>query len=183
MRIVPAAGLFALDFLSGPSLHSFLAPAEAAPPSTGIDEDSFAMTHPEPPQSNRLRVLIVEDNADAASSTKMVLELDGHEVYVARDGLAALEAAAAIDPDAILLDIGLPRMSGYEVAERLKSRKAERRLLLIAVTGYATEGDREKSAAAGIDVHLLKPNDPKFLLALLRRFAKHQDLATDEQEA
>jgi CheY-like chemotaxis protein len=137
---------------------------------------------PSPPaESNprRLRVLIVEDNADIARSTRMVLEMEGHEVHVATDGLAGLEAAAAVDPDVILLDIGLPRMSGYEVAERLKGRKAQRKLLLVAVTGYAQEADRERSAAAGIDLHLLKPVDPLLLLGLLRRFANHLDAGTD----
>ncbi|HEX5269951.1 MAG TPA: response regulator [Gemmataceae bacterium] len=128
--------------------------------------------------ARRLRVLIVEDNADAASSTKMVLEMDGHEVHVARDGRAALEAAAAIDPDVVLLDIGLPGVSGYEVAERLKPRKARRKLLLVAVTGYAQEADREKSAAAGIDVHLLKPADPVLLRELLARFAGLRPLSS-----
>jgi CheY-like chemotaxis protein len=97
--------------------------------------------------------------------------MDGHEVHVARDGPSGLEAAAAVDPDVILLDIGLPRMSGYEVAQRLKGRKAQRKLLLVAVTGYAQEADRERSAAAGIDLHLLKPVDPAFLRELLNRFA------------
>jgi two-component system CheB/CheR fusion protein len=135
------------------------------------------MTPSQPPApgecgTRRLRVLIVEDYADAALSTRMVLEMDGHEVHVAKDGLAGLEVAAAVDPDVILLDIGLPGLSGYEVAERLKSRKAERKLLLVAVTGYGQETDRERSAAAGIDVHLLKPVDPDFLRELLKRFTK-----------
>jgi two-component system CheB/CheR fusion protein len=137
-------------------------------------------SHPDRNGPGRLRVLIVEDNGDATLSTRMLIEMDGHEVHVARDGIAALEAAAAVDPDVILLDIGLPGLSGYEVAERLKGRKAKKRVLLVAVTGYATEADRERSAAAGIDLHLLKPADPAFLLGLLRQFANQLDLPTDE---
>jgi CheY-like chemotaxis protein len=138
--------------------------------------DSSAESPPGPPSpgasgSRRLRILIVEDNADVALSTKAVIEMDGHEVHVARDGPSGLEAAAAVDPDVILLDIGLPRMSGYEVAQRLKGRKAQRKLLLVAVTGYASQADRERSAAVGIDIHLLKPVDPAFLRELLNRFA------------
>jgi two-component system CheB/CheR fusion protein len=132
------------------------------------------MTHPEPLGPPPLRVLIVEDNSDVALSTRMLLEMDGHEVHVTRDGLAGLEAAAAVDPDVILLDIGLPGLSGYEVAQRLKARKPEREFLLVAVTGYATEADREKSAAAGIDVHLPKPADPQLLLGILARFANRR---------
>jgi two-component system CheB/CheR fusion protein len=140
-------------------------------------------SHPDRNSPGRLRVLVVEDNADAALSTRMLIEMDGHEVHVARDGLAALEAAAAVDPDVILLDIGLPGLSSYEVAERLRGRKAKKRLLLVAVTGYATEGDRGRSAAAGIDLHLSKPADPAFLLGLLRQFANRSDPATDEEES
>jgi two-component system CheB/CheR fusion protein len=130
--------------------------------------------HPAESRARGLRVLIVEDNADVALSTKAVLELDGHEVQVARDGPAGLEAAAAVDPDVILLDIGLPRMSGYEVPRRLNGRKARRKQLLIAVTGDATEADRGRSATAGIDLHLLKPVDPAFLRELVGRFT-HRD--------
>jgi two-component system CheB/CheR fusion protein len=91
-----------------------------------------------------------------------------------------MDVAAAADPDVVLLDIGLPGLSGYEVAEGLQGRKATKRLLLVAVTGYTTEADRERSAAAGIDLHLLKPVEPALLLGLLRRFASHLYPATDE---
>jgi two-component system CheB/CheR fusion protein len=137
-------------------------------------------SHPDRNGPGRLCVLIVEDNADAAQSTRMLIEMDRHDVHVARDGIAALEVAAAVEPDVILLDIGLPGLSGYEVAERLRGRKARKRLLLVAVTGYATEADRERSAAAGIDLHLSKPVEPGLLLGLLRRFANHMNPAPDE---
>ena len=110
------------------------------------------------------RCLSLRDHTDTAVSTVMLyLEMDGHEVHITRDGVSALKVEAEHHPDVILLDIGLPRMSGYEVAERLKGRKAQRKLLLIAVTGYGQERDRERSAAAGIDIHLLKPVDPVYL--------------------
>jgi CheY-like chemotaxis protein len=139
-----------------------------------VDSSTESPSGPSPPTdagARRLCVLVVEDNDDAALSTKEVLELDGHEVHVARDGIAGLEAAVTIDPDVILLDVGLPGLSGHEVAERLKGQRAEKKFLLVAVTGYATEADRERSAAAGIDLHLLKPVDPAFLRGLLWRFA------------
>jgi two-component system CheB/CheR fusion protein len=139
-----------------------------------VDFSAESPSRPSPPTgagARRLRVLIVEDNVDAARSTGRLLEMDGHEVHIASDGISGLEAAVATNPEVILLDIGLPDLSGYEVAERLKGRKAEKKFLLVAVTGYTTEADRERSAAAGIDLHLLKPLAPALLRRLLWQFA------------
>jgi two-component system, OmpR family, response regulator len=133
------------------------------------------------PSPDALRILVVEDNADAAASTALLLELDGHEVHIAGDGAAGLAAAEALNPDAVLLDIALPGIDGYEVARRLKARPGTNSPLLIAVTGYGRDVDRAQSAAAGIDLHLVKPVEPELLQKLLRggcrRLTPQQELA------
>jgi signal transduction histidine kinase/integral membrane sensor domain MASE1/ActR/RegA family two-component response regulator len=113
------------------------------------------------------RVLVVDDNADAADSLAQLLRLAGHEVRVAYDGPAALEAARTYRPDAVLLDIGLPGMSGYEVAKLLRTQPGPRPTLLVAVTGYGRQEDRRRSREAGFDVHLTKPVDPHELERVL----------------
>jgi CheY-like chemotaxis protein len=106
-----------------------------------------------------LRILLVEDFADCAAMTAVVLREYGHDVRVARNGLEAFAACRSERPDAVLLDIGLPGMSGYDVAKQLHDEFGEATPKLIAVTGYGRLGDRNQSTAAGIDVHLVKPVD------------------------
>jgi PAS domain S-box-containing protein len=113
------------------------------------------------------RVLLVDDHADTAESLAMVLKAEGHEVRTAPDGATALEVAGAYRPEVVLLDIGLPRMDGYEVARRLRAQAGPTRVLLIALTGYGQEEDRRRAAAAGFDAHLVKPADLTTLRALL----------------
>jgi two-component system OmpR family response regulator len=117
-----------------------------------------------------LRVLVVEDYPDAATSTALLLKLFGHEVDVAGDGPTALRAAAAFPPDVVLLDIGLPGMDGYEVARRLGGQPMARRPFFIAISGHRQPADRRREVEAGIDMHLLKPVDPDQLRLLLQRF-------------
>jgi PAS domain S-box-containing protein len=105
------------------------------------------------------RVLVVDDNVDGAQSMGMVLELLGHEVRLAHDGLEALELARAFRPEVAVLDIGLPGMSGYELARRFRAEPALAQTLLIALTGWGSEDDQRKSAEAGFDAHLTKPVD------------------------
>jgi CheY-like chemotaxis protein len=117
-----------------------------------------------------LRVLVVEDYADAAESMAVFLRHHGHEVEVARDGPTALRIAEDSPPDVALLDLGLPGgMDGCDVARQLQDRAANRKLLLVAVTGYGQEEHRRRSRGAGIHLHLLKPVDPEELQALLER--------------
>ena len=97
----------------------------------------------------------------------MLLQLDGHETHQAHDGIAALEAAERLRPDAVLLDIGLPGLNGYEVCTRLRQEPWGRDLVVIALTGWGQEEDRHRSRAAGFDAHLVKPVDPARLLKLL----------------
>jgi two-component system CheB/CheR fusion protein len=118
----------------------------------------------------RLRVLIAEDEPATASTTAALLRMDGHEVFVAGDGPSALEAVEAYDPDVLLLDIGLPGVDGCEVARRVRSRNALKTPLLVALTGYVGDADRERSAEAGIDLYWAKPVEPELLQRLLRRF-------------
>jgi CheY-like chemotaxis protein len=120
---------------------------------------------------SELRVLVVEDDADTASSLAILLTLDGYEARVTGDGRTALRLARAWPPDVVLLDLVLPGgLDGYELARRLTDLPAPKRPLLIAVTGLGQDADRRRSAEAGIDLHLLKPVDPAWLQRLLRRF-------------
>jgi len=115
-------------------------------------------------------VLIAEDNVDSAESQAHLVRLFGHRVEVAFDGQTALELADATHPEVLLLDIGLPGLSGYEVAAQLKDRHGQKKPSIIAVTGYGREEDRRLATEAGIHLHLLKPVDPEMLRAILQRF-------------
>src|SRR5690606_12391953 len=114
------------------------------------------------------RILVVDDNRDAADSLAQLLALHGHEVHTAYDGLEAVTAAGQLDPDVILLDIGLRELDGYEAARRIRERRPKGATLLVALTGWGQESDRQNSAAAGFDHHLVKPVDPGALQELLR---------------
>ena len=117
------------------------------------------------------RVLVVEDNADAAESTMMLLRELGHEVIVITDGAEAVEAARAFRPDVVLLDIGLPGMDGFQLATALRGLPETSSARLIAVSGYGQEKDRARSAQAGFDLHLVKPVDPARLIEAINRVA------------
>jgi DNA-binding response OmpR family regulator len=112
-----------------------------------------------------LRVLVVEDNVDAARTLTMLLEASGHEVRNAFNGLAALEEALAFKPDVVLLDIGLPGLDGYKVAKWM--RRTLPKVMLVAVTGYGKDEDRKRSREAGFDHHLVKPADFTDVRAIL----------------
>jgi two-component system CheB/CheR fusion protein len=111
---------------------------------------------------------VVDDNVDAAESLSRLLRLQAHEVRVAYDGLAALVVARDMNPDVVLLDIGLPKMDGLEVAKSLRARGDGPRPLLVAMTGFGQSEDRARTAAAGFDHHLTKPVDPKQLQSLMQ---------------
>ena len=103
------------------------------------------------------RVLIVDDNEDAANSLAMILELGGHETASVYTAVDALQRAAAFRPDVVLLDIGLPGMDGYEVAQKIRELPGLRDIRLVAVTGYGRSDDRRRARDAGFDDHLTKP--------------------------
>jgi CheY-like chemotaxis protein len=115
------------------------------------------------------RVLIADDNRDAADSLAMLLELDGHQVFVAADGEEALSVFQQQAPDIVLLDIGMPLLSGLEVARRIRALPGGAKVLLVAVTGWGQEKDRLASVAAGFDHHLTKPVEPEAVSMLIRR--------------
>jgi PAS domain S-box-containing protein len=109
--------------------------------------------------STPVRILVVDDNVDAAESLRMLLELGGHEVRVAHDGLEALEVVDAFDPDIAFVDVGLPGIDGYELATRLRAHQSCRSCVLVALTGYGRYEDKRRAADAGFDHHLTKPAD------------------------
>ena len=113
----------------------------------------------EPTQLGRVRVLVVDDYPDSAEISAMLLELFGHECRTATTGQEALAHAATFDPDIVILDIGLPDISGYEVARTLRAQPRDRPLYLAAVTGWGQPEDRVRALAAGFDLHVLKPTD------------------------
>ena len=113
------------------------------------------------------RVLVVDDNVDSAQSMSLLLGLEGYEVECAYDGEEALLRAGRLRPDVVLLDLGLPRLSGYEVARRLRGEPSGSSLLLVAVSGYGRERDRQAAREAGFDLHLTKPADPDEVLHVL----------------
>jgi signal transduction histidine kinase len=113
--------------------------------------------------AKRRRVLVVEDNRDAADSLRMLLELSGNDVTVAYTGPAGVETARGWQPDVVLCDIGLPGLDGYGVVRELRRDPATARARLIAVTGYGSDDDRRRSREAGFDEHLVKPVDPAVL--------------------
>jgi CheY-like chemotaxis protein len=118
-----------------------------------------------------MSVLVVDDNADAAHTLARLVRLLGHTTCVAYDGEEALRAVSQFTPDIALLDIGLPKLDGWELARRLR-RQLSNNPLLVAVTGYGTERDRELSRQAGFDHHFLKPIDFRVLADLLQTHAE-----------
>jgi PAS domain S-box-containing protein len=126
---------------------------------------------PEPgalsPAPSALRILVVDDNPDAADSLGMVLRMMGHEVHTAHDGLEAVGAATAFQPEVVLLDIGLPKLNGYEVARRIRDQPAGTEVLLVALSGWGQEEDRQRAREAGFDGHMTKPVDVRALQRLL----------------
>src|SRR5262249_7351229 len=119
------------------------------------------------PAGRRLRLLIVEDNRDAADSLSVLLGLLGHEVRVAYTGPDGVGAAAGWLPDVVLSDIGLPGCDGYEVARQLRRLPGLQGALLVALTGYGSDEDRRRSREAGFDHHLVKPADPMVIQRVL----------------
>lgn len=125
------------------------------------------------------RIMVVDDNPDAAATLAILLQLKGHEAFTAADGKGALEAAAQQRPDFVFLDIGLPDMNGLEVAARLRELLTQS--TLVALTGWGGDGDRRRSRAAGCDAHLTKPVDPEAIDAVLTLMHEVPKAATATQ--
>jgi CheY-like chemotaxis protein len=115
------------------------------------------------------RILVVDDNRDAADSLQMLLQLIGHDVRVAYDGVQALDAFTAYRPGIVFLDIGLPKMNGYEVARTIRDQHPGREEMLVALTGWGQEEDQQRAAEAGFDHHIVKPVAYEQLTELLAR--------------
>lgn len=113
------------------------------------------------------RILVVDDNKDSATTLAMMLRLLGNEVRTANDGFEAIEVAESFRPDVALLDIGLPRMDGYETAQRIRKQQGGEEMYLIAATGWSRDDDRQRATEAGFDTHMVKPVDIAALESLL----------------
>jgi CheY-like chemotaxis protein len=109
------------------------------------------------------RILIADDLRDSVDSLAMMLRMAGHEIQTAYDGLEAVQAAATFRPDAVLLDIGMPKMNGYEAARHIREQPWGKNMALVALTGWGQEEDKRRAFEAGFDHHLTKPVDPAAL--------------------
>jgi PAS domain S-box-containing protein len=161
-------------------LHGGSVEARSAGPGTGSElivrlpaatsaeaQDTGGEDPPPAPPTRALRLLVVDDNQDAANALRLLLESDGHEVRVANDGVSGLAAAREYKPDYLLLDIGLPRLSGYDIAASLRADPSMKGTVIVAITGYGQVHDRERTAAVGFDHHLTKPVEYSSLQRLL----------------
>lgn len=139
-----------------------------------VDSSATLSADTTAPASIGRRVLVADDNQDAADSLAMILEMAGHDVRVVHDGRAALSVAQTFRPDTVLLDIGMPQLNGHEVAQALRQEPWGAGMCLIALTGWGQESDRQQAIDAGFDRHLTKPIDPVELEALLSKGAAAQ---------
>jgi CheY-like chemotaxis protein len=118
-------------------------------------------------QTMPLRILVVDDNKDSAQSLALLLRLKGHETHLAYDGLAAVEMARRFRPEVVLLDIGLPKLNGYDACRQIRAQPWGRDIVILALTGWGQVEDRRKSKKAGFDEHMVKPVDHGALMQLL----------------
>jgi signal transduction histidine kinase/DNA-binding response OmpR family regulator len=135
------------------------------------------------PTSGRSTIVVVEDNKDEREMLRILLTLAGHDVHAAADGLSGIEMTEATDPDLVFVDVGLPGADGYEVARRLRGRKARRDVFLVALTGYGQPEDRRKALDAGFDTHIVKPIDPNHLSAIIASFPRCRQEDADRSSA
>lgn len=141
---------------------------------------------PKPPESQEpgingkteataCRILVVDDNRDSADSLAMLLRLTGNEVHTAYDGVEGVEAAERVRPDVVLLDIGMPKLNGYDACRRIREEAWGKGLMLIALTGWGQDEDRRRTVEAGFDTHMVKPVDPTVLTKLLASRSQAQE--------
>jgi CheY-like chemotaxis protein len=128
------------------------------------------------------KILVVDDNRDAAGSLAMVLSSSGHRVLTANAGEQALQLAAQENPDAIVLDIGMPGMNGYDVARRIRGEPWGKSVFLVALTGWGQKEDIERAISAGFDFHMTKPADPERIEQVLEQFLKSRAHGATLQE-
>ena len=128
------------------------------------DVSKSPVTHP---ATRRFKILVVDDNHDSALSLAMMLSIMGHDTRTAHDGESAVASAEMFLPDVVLLDIGLPKLNGYEVAQRIRGTSWGASMFLIAVTGWGQDEDRQRSSEVGLNLHMVKPVEPSALEKLL----------------
>lgn len=121
--------------------------------------------------TRRFKILVVDDNHDSALSLAMMLSIMGHDTRTAHDGESAVSTAETFLPDVILLDIGLPKLNGYEVAQRIRDTSWGAAMYLIAVTGWGQDEDRQRSSEVGLNLHMVKPVEPSALEQVLASLA------------
>ncbi len=121
------------------------------------------------------RILVVDDNRDSADSLAILLRMTGNEVRTAYDGFAAIQAAESYQPEFVLLDIGMPKLNGYDACRRIREQPWGKNMVLIALTGLGQDRDRRRTEEAGFDAHLVKPVDPQALLKLLASLSQEQN--------
>jgi len=146
-------------------------------PMAEVNSTTVAAVTPVP---RRFRILVVDDNHDSALSLAMMLSIMGHETRTAHDGESAVATAESFLPEVVLLDIGLPKLNGYEVAQRIREQSWGASMFLIAVTGWGQEEDRQRSSEVGLNVHMVKPVEPAALEKLLAELP--QNATPQEQQ-
>ncbi len=129
--------------------------------------DNVTETEPVKRAQRGRRVLVADDNKDSAESLAMLLTIDGNEVRTASDGLAAVDAVSGFAPDFVVLDIGMPRMNGYDAAREIRRRASNKNIVLIALTGWGQDNIKRQCDEAGFDGHLVKPADYSVLKQLM----------------
>lgn len=132
------------------------------------------------PPSSRRRILVADDNRDAAESLTLLLQVAGHDVRTTYDGREALAVTEAFRPEVLLLDLGMPNLDGCQTAERIRQQPAGKDMILIALTGWGQEKDRDRTAAAGFDAHLIKPVNAADLLEIISNMGSMRATATLE---
>jgi len=134
-----------------------------------VDKTMADVNRPVTPAAapRRFRILVVDDNHDSALSMAMMLQIMGHDTRTAHDGESAVSTAETFLPEVVLLDIGLPKLNGYEVAQRIREKTWGESMYLIAVTGWGQDEDRQRSSEVGLNLHMVKPVEPAALEKLL----------------
>jgi CheY-like chemotaxis protein/two-component sensor histidine kinase len=150
----------------GTTFHVRLATAKSATDAHPVDAQGSESAATLP-----ARILVADDNLDAAQTLALLLEIEGHQVRTARDGLEALDVAQDFRPQIALLDIGMPRLDGYQTARKIRDLPGGREVTLVAVTGWGQEQDLRMAADAGFDRHLVKPVDPQALTKMIGQMA------------
>jgi CheY-like chemotaxis protein len=139
--------------------------------------DAKPLARPIDGTPHRFKILVVDDNHDSALSLAMMLSIMGHETRTAHDGESAVTSAQTFLPDVVLLDIGLPKLNGYEVAQRIRESSWGTSMFLIAVTGWGQDEDRQRSSEVGLNVHMVKPVEPSALEKLLAELSAKGSLS------